>query len=78
MPFSGSTRYSGNLNLPDLRNLHDPGHVPYSGYKDVGHLANTFLDKLKYRDVNTYILAKVLEKLAALADPSLIAKRSPV
>lgn len=68
MPFSGSTRYSGHLQLPDLRNLHDPGHVPYSGYSNFGHLANTMIDKMKYGDVDTYIFANILEKIAALAE----------
>lgn len=68
MSFSGSTRYPGHFNFPDLRNLHEPGHVPAGGYGNISQFVQSQKDKMQYSNVDAYLRRNILEKMATLAE----------
>jgi hypothetical protein len=68
LPFAGGTQYSGHFDLPDLKNLHDPGERPEGGWSSFHQISRAATQAHQMHGSDAYILRDTLEKLRALAE----------
>lgn len=68
LPFAGGTQYSGHFDLPDLKNLHDPGERPEGGWSSFHQISRAATQARQMHGSDAYILRDTLEKLRALAE----------
>jgi hypothetical protein len=68
LPFAGGTQYSGHFDLPDLKNLHEPGERPEGGWSSFHQVARAATQAHQMHGSDAYILRDTLEKFRALAE----------
>jgi hypothetical protein len=68
LPFAGGTQYSGHFDLPDLKNLHDPGERPEGGWGSFHQITRAATQAHQMHGSDAYILRDTLEKFRALAE----------
>lgn len=65
---AGGTQFSGNFDLPDLKNIHEPGEVPIGGFRNAAQATDAAIQRNKYYDKDEFLMLGTLEKLKALAE----------